>query len=74
MKKKLLTTVLTLGVVLSLVGCGGKETTSSESVAETTEVTTEDGTEETTEAEVEEATEVVEETIVAETEDEEAVA
>ena len=74
MKKKLLTTVLTLGVVLSLAGCGAKETTSSESVAETTEVTTEDGTEETTEAEVEEATEVVEETIVAETEDEEAVA
>ena len=66
MKKKLLTTVLIVGVVLSLVGCGVKETASSESVAETTESTTEYGTEETTEAEVEEATEVVEETIVAE--------
>lgn len=62
MKKKLLTTVLTVGVVLSLVGCGAKETTSSESVAETTEVTTEYGTEETT------VEEVVEETTVAETE------
>lgn len=71
MKKKLLTTVLTVGVVLSLVGCGAKETTSSESVAETTESTTEYGTEETTEevAEetvVEETTEVVEETVVEE--------
>lgn len=62
MKKKLLTTVLTVGVILSLVGCGAKETTSSESVAETTEVTTEYGTEETT------VEEVVEETTVAETE------
>lgn len=62
MKKKLLTTVLTVGMVLSLVGCGAKETTSSESVAETTEVTTEYGTEETT------VEEVVEETTVAETE------
>lgn len=62
MKKKLLTTVLTVGVVLSLVGCGAKETTSSESVAETTEITTEYGTEETT------VEEVVEETTVAETE------
>ncbi len=62
MKKKLLTTVLTVGVVLSLVGCGAKETTSSESVAETTEVTTEYGTEETS------VEEVVEETTVAETE------
>lgn len=61
MKKKLLTTVLTVGMVLSLVGCGAKETTSSESVAETTEVTTEYGTEETT------VEEVVEETTVAET-------
>lgn len=60
MKKKLLTTVLTVGMVLSLVGCGAKETTSSESVAETTEVTTEYGTEETT------VEEVVEETTVAE--------
>lgn len=64
MKKKLLTTVLTVGVVLSLVGCGAKETTSSESVAETTEITTEYGTEETT------AEEVVEETTVVETETE----
>lgn len=62
MKKKLLTTVLTVGVVLSLVGCGAKETTSSESVAETTEITTEYGTEETT------VEEVVEETTVDETE------
>lgn len=59
-KKKLLTTVLTVSVVLSLVGCGAKETTSSESVAETTEVTTEYGTEETT------IEEVVEETVVEE--------
>ncbi len=66
MKKKLLTTVLTVGVVLSLVGCGAKETTSNESVAETTEVTTEYGTEETT------VEEVVEETTVAETEGTEA--
>ena len=61
MKKKLLTTVLTVGVVLSLVGCGAKETTSSESVAETTEVTTEYGTEETTVEETEAVEEVVEE-------------
>lgn len=60
MKKNVLTTVLTVGMVLSLVGCGAKETTSSESVAETTEVTTEYGTEETT------VEEVVEETTVAE--------
>lgn len=80
MKKKLLTTVLTVGMVLSLVGCGAKETTSSESVAETTvaESTTEYGTEETTE-EVEETvveeqttetTETVEETVVEETTEE----
>ena len=55
MKKKLLTTVLTVGVVLSLVGCGAKETTSSESVAETTVA-----------EEVVEATEAVEETTVVE--------
>lgn len=67
MKKKLLTTVLTVSVVLSLVGCGAKETTSSESVAETTEVTTEYGAEETS------VEEVVEETTVAETEVEEPV-
>lgn len=62
MKKKLLTTALTVGVVLSLVGCGAKETTSSENVAETVvevaESTTEYGTEETTEV-VEETTETV---------------
>ena len=61
-KKKLLTTVLTVGVVLSLVGCGAKETASNENVAETVvEVA-----EETTEYGAEETTEVVEETTVAE--------
>lgn len=80
MKKKLLTTVLTVGMVLSLVGCGAKETTSSESVAETTvaESTTEYGTEETTEVVEEtvveeqatETTETVEETVVEETTEE----
>lgn len=65
MKKKLLTTVLTVGVVLSLVGCGAKETTSSESVAETTvaEGTTE-YVEETTEVEEIATEEVAEETVV----------
>lgn len=58
MKKKLLTTVLTVGMVLSLVGCGAKETTSSESVAETTVV---EATEEVEETTVVEETEVVEE-------------
>ena len=67
MRKKLLTTVLTVGVVLSLVGCGAKETTSSESVAETTvaESTTEYGTEETTEV-VEETSESATEEVVEE--------
>ena len=66
MKKKLLTTVLTVGVVLSLVGCGATESTSSESVEETTvavtEETTEYGTEEisTEEDSTEEAAEEAE--------------
>lgn len=77
-KKKLLTTVLAVGMVLSLVGCGASETTSNEPVAETTEVTTEYGTEETTEVVEEtvveeqatETTETVEETTVEETTEE----
>ena len=78
MKKKLLTTVLTVGVVLSLVGCGAKETTSSGNVAETEveEIATEEvaeetvveaTTEEVVEEQATETTETVEETVVEET-------
>lgn len=67
MKKRLLTAVLAVGVVLSLVGCGSQADTSTTATAEST---TEYGTEETVVEEVatEEVaeTEVVEETTVEE--------
>ena len=62
MKKKLLTVTVGTCLMLALAGCGAKETTSNENVAETAvEVA-----EETTEYGTEETTEVVEETTVAE--------
>lgn len=56
MKKKLMAIVLTVGVVLSLVGCGG-ETTSNE-VSQVEETVAEATVEETTEEVVEQAEEV----------------